>query len=212
MGKTHVLPYKNGCYNIEMFEGGLIRRGSLDADIPCTLDDHDTRLKFSAFDFAANQTLYYKKYNDQPKRWEGDLEIDELLGSTTPYLKAFDNNRDTRQFKAHMILPRCDYGCENTNQRVLSLDLQPDDYPEETSWKVTNLCTGQIVQEGLAHGSDICVDANQQYSFTIEDREDDGICCRWGEGKYKLLYDGALIKEGGEFSTSETTVFGGTCV
>jgi hypothetical protein len=48
-----------------------------------------------------------------------------------------------------------------------------------------------------------------QYTFTILDRGNDGICCTAGEGKYALSYQptGELIAQGGQFASSESITF-----
>jgi hypothetical protein len=35
----------------------------------------------------------------------------------------------------------------------------------------------------------------------------DGICCDYGEGNYNVTSYGEIIKEGGDFKSSESTVF-----
>ena len=52
------------------------------------------------------------------------------------------------------------------------------------------------------------------YEFTIQDSALDGICCDWfaGNGKYKLLVDYLLIKDGGDFAIEESSIlFGAAC-
>ena len=47
------------------------------------------------------------------------------------------------------------------------------------------------------------------YNFTIMDSFADGLCCFDDEsnGKYRIVVDGSLILEGGEYGESETTIF-----
>ncbi len=97
----------------------------------------------------------------------------------------------------------------------VTLILNTDNYGAETTWTLTEngggtVATGgpyttgvneQIVQE-------ICVESGTCYTFTINDTEDDGICCAWGTGSYSIGdEDGILIYTGGEFSTTEVTNF-----
>ena len=50
---------------------------------------------------------------------------------------------------------------------------------------------------------DICLPKEETYTFTIYDW--DGLCCDCGDGYYKLYLNDNLIREGAEFSNSEST-------
>ena len=107
-------------------------------------------------------------------------------------------------------------GCP-TNQARLEIELLTDNYPGETSYTLTNKCTGQVTMN-KAQGSfgvkntmykeNLCV-PDAQYEFTISDTPyADGVCCGYGNGSYKVMYKGVQEKLGGEFGGSETTTFG----
>eukprot|EP00547_Thalassionema_nitzschioides_P000836 CAMPEP_0194199160 /NCGR_PEP_ID=MMETSP0156-20130528/279_1 /TAXON_ID=33649 /ORGANISM="Thalassionema nitzschioides, Strain L26-B" /LENGTH=604 /DNA_ID=CAMNT_0038924015 /DNA_START=90 /DNA_END=1904 /DNA_ORIENTATION=+ len=94
------------------------------------------------------------------------------------------------------------------------LTLLTDDYPEETSWTLTNQCTGQLLVEGgnyqnggTTYVEEECIPSGE-YEFTISDQYGDGICCGYGSGSYTVEYNGDVEKEGGQFSSSESTTFG----
>merc|ERR1712232_1185097 len=50
--------------------------------------------------------------------------------------------------------------------------------------------------------------AEGKYQFAITDSYGDGICCGYGEGKYEIWGDGALLHTGGDFGQSGSEIFG----
>ncbi len=95
---------------------------------------------------------------------------------------------------------------------VITINL--DNYPEETSWTITN-SGGQVVASGGTYGSQPdgstvqiteCLD-DGCYDFTINDSYGDGICCAYGTGSYTVSVDGQTVASGGSFGSSETTNF-----
>ena len=129
--------------------------------------------------------------------------------------------------------PTCDDGIQNGNETgvdcggpdcaacppppsctdvVISITL--DNYPEETSWVITN-ASGTTVASGGTYGSQPdgstvtiteCLDEGC-YNFTISDAYGDGICCSYGNGSYSVSVDGSVVASGGSFGSSETTNF-----
>ncbi len=94
--------------------------------------------------------------------------------------------------------------CED-GKKKFDLNLTPDSYPWQTSWKLRNACSGEVVLEGDANGETACLE-DLAYNFTIYDSN--GICCWYGEGSYEVYYDGSFIKSGGDFYDYETVEFG----
>ncbi len=96
----------------------------------------------------------------------------------------------------------------------IHLDLLTDDYAAETSWELRN-SAGTVLFNGNNYSSnnthvieDMSVPANDCYEFEIFDSSNDGVCCGYGNGSYKLTTDNnVIIKQGGSFSTSELTSF-----
>jgi hypothetical protein len=111
--------------------------------------------------------------------------------------------------------------CNEETQIVFRLELQTDNHPTETSWKVVDLDTTETVAEksqgfytgyNTVYHEDLCISNKACVEFTIEDSYDDGICCEEGEGFYNIFYNDKLIVEsGGEFGSSETTIIGDLC-
>ncbi len=99
------------------------------------------------------------------------------------------------------------------NQLVLTITL--DQYPEETTWTLTD-DQGNTIDTGGPFGGEadnstiqdpICVPFGC-YTFTISDSYGDGICCQYGNGAYTLTdADGNTLATGGDFGGSEATNF-----
>lgn len=102
-------------------------------------------------------------------------------------------------------------GCED-NELVLSITL--DNYPEETTWTITD-DSNNIVASGGPYGNqadgstvtdELCL-LDGCYSFNIFDSYGDGICCSYGNGNYLLDFGNVSLASGGSFTTSDTTPF-----
>ncbi|MBQ4819528.1 reprolysin-like metallopeptidase [Aquimarina sp. MMG016] len=126
--------------------------------------------------------------------WAGDMTIDDIKLTTG----TVDPN------------PTC---------TDVNLSITLDNYPEETSWQITN-SSNQVVASGGTYGSQPdgstitvteCLDAGT-YTFTISDSYGDGICCTYGNGSYSLTAGSTTLASGGSFGGSESTTFtvGGT--
>jgi len=105
------------------------------------------------------------------------------------------------------------------NSSQVHLELQTDQYPEETSWEFRNSDGTVLYSFGpYQAGSDAFttfnysfdVDDNSCYFFEIFDSWGDGICCvNGGVGSYTLTTDdNTLIATGGEFTFNEITNLG----
>jgi chitodextrinase len=97
----------------------------------------------------------------------------------------------------------------------VTLTLIVDNYPEETSWSITD-GGGSTVASGsysstVADGSTIIEEACLEegcYTFTINDAYGDGICCAYGNGSYALEdASSTLLASGGSFTNSQATNF-----
>ncbi|HMQ49395.1 MAG TPA: T9SS type A sorting domain-containing protein [Saprospiraceae bacterium] len=72
------------------------------------------------------------------------------------------------------------------------LELLTDEYPEETTWELSDL-SGTVLYAGGPYDQintlfteEWCLDPEQCYNFTIFDAFGDGICCFYGEGNYQI--------------------------
>ncbi|WP_281986108.1 reprolysin-like metallopeptidase [Aquimarina aggregata] len=125
--------------------------------------------------------------------WSGDITIDDIsltTGTVNP--------------------PSC---------TDVNLSITFDNYPEETSWEITN-SSNQVVASGGTYGTQPdgstlnvteCLNAGS-YTFTISDTYGDGICCSFGNGSYTLTSGSTTLASGGSFGRTEATTFsiGGT--
>ena len=109
----------------------------------------------------------------------------------------------------------CTTGMSCDAGHKLKLRLRFDTYPDETSWEIVNSGGIQIASGGpyggQAPGSVITETINGvpngDYTFIIHDAFGDGMCCAYGNGKYKLKSQGNIIAQGGSFGFSESTDF-----
>ena len=95
----------------------------------------------------------------------------------------------------------------------IALFLRTDNAPQETTWDVKN-SLGTVVANGGPY-----TQANQNiqqtitlpqadcYTFTIYDSGGNGLCCSNGSGAYQIACGATIIKQGGTFTTSESSEF-----
>lgn len=105
----------------------------------------------------------------------------------------------------------CSTSC-STNEVTISITF--DNYPEETSWTITNSNGATVASGGTygnqADGSTLTVTeclSNGCYDFNITDAYADGICCSYGNGSYTVSGGGSTLASGSSFTSSETTNF-----
>lgn len=97
----------------------------------------------------------------------------------------------------------------------VTLILNTDNYPEETTWEVTD-ANGAVLYSGgpydqdlTAYETDLCLDPDLCYTFTIFDSYGDGICCLWGQGYYSIedAFGNVLLNGDGQFASSLASSF-----
>jgi hypothetical protein len=123
--------------------------------------------------------------------WQGDMAIDDLA-------LTIDGGGST------------DGTCTD-----IALSITFDDYPEETSWEITD-ASGAIIANGgpytnQADGSTINLTGcfvDGCYNFIIKDAYGDGMCCSYGNGAYSLTdANGNVLASGASYGATETTNF-----
>ena len=122
---------------------------------------------------------------------------------------------ETSAYSASSNFTTLDIGGSNCATGPVTLSITFDNYPEETSWTITN-SGGSIVASGGTYGSqadgstltqDITLDGGD-FTFTLNDSYGDGICCAYGSGSYTLTDAlGTVLASGGSFASSEATDF-----
>ena len=95
--------------------------------------------------------------------------------------------------------------------KVIKVNIRTDSNPQETTWKVTKLSTGEVIQEGgpYAEPNTMYVDtvfitADGCYDFTIYDAGGDGLT---GSSVYGLRAGSSTMFSGSRFGYSESTEF-----
>jgi len=92
---------------------------------------------------------------------------------------------------------------------VITLIIDADDYPQETSWELYDegayqiVATGSLASGTLIHTEDICVDYGSCFTLKVYDSFGDGICCDYGIGHFEVLDASGnnLVYNDGEFSS-----------
>jgi len=125
--------------------------------------------------------------------------------------------------------PTCDDGTQNGNETgvdcggscapcicngsTITITINFDDYPQESSWEITNEngTTVTIGGNNQAAGStkveNICLE-NGCYTFIMKDTYGDGICCGYGNGSYNVTdEEGNDLASGAQFGKTESTDF-----
>lgn len=96
----------------------------------------------------------------------------------------------------------------------VTLTLNFDNYPEETSWEIQN-SSGQVVASGgtygsQADGSTLVINENLPagcYSLIVKDTYGDGMCCSYGTGSYSLNEGATVLASGASFGSTDTNNF-----
>ena len=100
---------------------------------------------------------------------------------------------------------------------TFELDLLTDNYPQETSWKLLDDCNnGNVVAQGGSFSSTVKEESFEsnvnlpwsKYTLVVEDSENDGMCCGYGNGYYEARWNEQRVASGGEFQSSESNSFG----
>jgi len=102
----------------------------------------------------------------------------------------------------------------NSSYDVVTLVINLDDYPEETSWQIFDELSNELVASGSLEvdteifSEDICVDYNSCLTLQLFDSANDGICCGFGTGNFFVLNSigDTVIVNNGEFE-GETSEF-----
>ncbi len=101
--------------------------------------------------------------------------------------------------------------CEGKN---VAIEILLDNYPSETSWYLSN-SSGEKILQGDEYDrsqsqtklfNETCL-PEDCYHFVINDKYADGICCRYGEGYFKIFEEDKLLFSGGEFKKQYTYSF-----
>lgn len=102
-------------------------------------------------------------------------------------------------------------GSPENSQVELKLSIRTDDYPGETTWKVTDLATGDVVLEGgpyteanHVYNETLGIQGDGCYDFTIYDAGGNGFT---GSGFYGMKAGSKTLFQGKAFTDSESNEF-----
>ena len=98
---------------------------------------------------------------------------------------------------------------------IVTLIINADDYPSETSWEIYDEGANQIVASGSLDSGDqelveeICLNYNSCFSLYVYDSYGDGICCGYGEGDFLILdtSGNTVVYNSGEFDYKAQEAF-----
>ncbi len=105
----------------------------------------------------------------------------------------------------------CNTGCNGTE---VTVTITFDNYPEETSWTISNDAGVTVLSggtygnqaDGSTYSSTNCL-PNDCYTFTINDAYGDGICCSYGNGSFSVSDASGTLVSGSSFASSASGDF-----
>ncbi|MBL7942304.1 MAG: secretion system protein Por, partial [Flavobacteriales bacterium] len=170
-------------------------------------------------------TVHYKLNGgaEQTLDWTGSIAQYGNATVDLPVLTAIEGNNDLQVW---ITDPNgvADENPNNNNIEVtfvaltgdvagFSMQLLTDDFPEETTWAITDENLNILYSGGPynAAGDLMVIDGclpEGCYTLTVFDSYGDGICCVWGNGNYELQdADGNVLAAGAEFGNADINTF-----
>ncbi|MDY8136413.1 reprolysin-like metallopeptidase [Aquimarina sp. 2201CG5-10] len=165
-------------------------------------------------DNGTNWTSIWSKSGNQGNSWQSaTIDLIAYIGSS---VQLRFNGITGNTWRGDMAIDDISVsdGGGSTTCKDIQLAITFDNYPEETSWQITD-SNNQVVASGGTYpsqpdGSSItlteCLDPGT-YTLTFNDSYGDGICCNYGQGSYTLTLEGNTLASGGSFGTTESTTF-----
>ena len=107
----------------------------------------------------------------------------------------------------------CEYAPPGELCACLDLLIITDNYPQETTWALTDADGGVLWSGGPYYTQgDTLIEAycpgEGCYNFTIYDSYGDGVCCGYGEGDFMLVLNNTdTLAHGGDFGEAASIVF-----
>jgi endonuclease I len=161
-------------------------------------------------DNGQNWSTVWSKSGNQGDQWyTAEVDLSNYEGSTIR-MRFYGETGTTWQ--GDMAIDNLKILSKSIEDISLSLTIQFDQYPEETSWDIKDN-QGNIIYSGGPYSdqpkeSILTIPltlSNDCYVFTIKDSYGDGICCNYGNGYYNITKDstGEILISGGSFSYEE---------
>ena len=101
----------------------------------------------------------------------------------------------------------------DSNYDIVTLIINPDNYPGETSWEIFDVNEVLINSGDLPNGNyyteDICLDYESCYTLYFYDSYGDGICCGYGIGDFQIVNSSGeqLVVNDGDFGSEAIEAF-----
>lgn len=163
-----------------------------------------------------NWTTIWTRTGNQGSYWHGaSVGLNSYVGSTVE-LRFIGTTGTTWQGDMAIddLKLAIDGGSTATCTNIV-LSITFDNYPEETSWQITD-AAGSVVASGGPYGSQAdgstvnltgCF-PDGCYTLSMLDRYGDGMCCTYGNGSYSLKdSNGNVLASGSSYGSSENTNF-----
>ncbi|MBG6131338.1 chitodextrinase [Aquimarina sp. EL_43] len=167
-------------------------------------------------DDGATWTSIWSKSGNQGNSWQtATIDLAAYLGVG---LQLRFNRVTGNTWQADAAIDKISLTSDTTGNCAtgdLTLSITFDNYPEETSWTLTDAGGTTVASKSYStanpDGSTVTETINAlasgSYTFTISDSFGDGICCSYGNGSYTLSSSAGTIASGGEFTNSDATEF-----
>jgi Zn-dependent metalloprotease/chitodextrinase len=153
-----------------------------------------------------NLTTYLGVYSNYYNAREGAIQAAiDLYGNQSPEVISVTN-------AWHAVGVGTPYHVSQCYEGALTLNIQFDNYPSETSWSVKDL-SGTVIASGGPYSdqspaASISETINLQagdFEVVFQDSYGDGMCCGYGDGNYQILIGDQLIRQGAYFASEDIT-------
>jgi hypothetical protein len=94
-----------------------------------------------------------------------------------------------------------------SGQKRVKVEIQADNNPSQITWDVVTV-SGDTLMKGFSVSDSLCADNDTCIRFTIHDAAGNGLCCAEGIGRYRLWYDGFLVRSNYKFDSLESMWLG----
>ena len=103
----------------------------------------------------------------------------------------------------------------DSDYNTITLNITPDDWPEDVSWELVDNGTNQTVASGAlqagmsSYSEAICVDYSSCFSLYVRDVFGDGICCSYGNGNFQVVDASGqtIVTNNGQFGAEAHETF-----
>ncbi len=92
----------------------------------------------------------------------------------------------------------------------MTVEVRADEFSNDTSWRLIRPDGTDVLRRSarsyspFEYTSDAACVPHGAHTFVIEDEYGDGMCCRYGEGYFRVRVDGREVLNGGSFNANVT--------